>query len=75
MTKFAINSTYVIRYCKKFRAEVKKVTSRADLKILQFELWLEPALLGLITSTCPNHALSKMLHALQAGQICSRPSR
>ena len=33
-----------------FRAEVKKVTSRAELKILQLELWLEPAWLGLITT-------------------------
>jgi hypothetical protein len=36
-----------------FRAEVKKVTSRAEaeLKIIQLELWLEPARLGLITTT------------------------
>ena len=33
-----------------FRAEVKKVTSRAELKNLQLELWLEPARLGLITT-------------------------
>ena len=33
----------------RFRAEVKKVTSRAELKILQLELWLEPARLELIT--------------------------
>ena len=33
-----------------FRAEVKKVTSRAELNFLQLELWLEPARLGLITS-------------------------
>ena len=33
-----------------FRAEAKKVTSRAELKILQLELLLEPAWLGLITS-------------------------
>ena len=33
----------------RFRAEVQKVTSRAELKILQLELWLEPARLGLIT--------------------------
>ena len=33
-----------------FRAEVKKVTSRAELKILQLELWLKPARLGLITT-------------------------
>ena len=33
-----------------FRAEVEKVTSRTELKNLQLELWLEPALLGLITS-------------------------
>ena len=32
-----------------FRAELKKVTSRANLKILQLELWLKPARLGLIT--------------------------
>ena len=32
-----------------FRAEWKKVTSRAELKNLQLELWLEPARLGLIT--------------------------
>ena len=36
-----------------FRAEVKKVTSRAELKILQLELWLEPARLGLITNISP----------------------
>ena len=35
----------------RFQAEVKKVTSRAELKILQLELWLEPARLGLITNT------------------------
>ena len=29
---------------------MKKVTSRAELKIIQLELWLEPARLGLITS-------------------------
>ena len=34
----------------RFRAKVKKATSRADLKILQLELWLEPARLGLITT-------------------------
>ena len=33
----------------RFRAEGKKVTSRAELIILQLELWLEPARLGLIT--------------------------
>ena len=33
------------------RAEVKKVTSRAELKNLQLKLWLEPARLGLITSS------------------------
>ena len=33
----------------RFRAEGKKVTSRAELKILQLELWLEPARLGFIT--------------------------
>ena len=33
-----------------FRAEVKKVTSQAELKILELELWLEPARLGLITT-------------------------
>ena len=32
-------------------AEGKKVTSRAELKILQLELWLEPARLGLISSS------------------------
>ena len=35
----------------RFRAEWKKVTSRAELKIIQLELWLEPARLGLITIT------------------------
>jgi hypothetical protein len=30
---------------------MKKATSRAELKILQLELWLEPARLGLITNT------------------------
>ena len=35
----------------RFRAEWKKVTSRAELKIFQLELWLEPARLGLITTT------------------------
>jgi hypothetical protein len=29
---------------------VKKATSRAELEILQLELWLEPARLGLITT-------------------------
>ena len=37
----------------RFRAEGKKVTSRAELKILQLELWLEPARLGLITNRYP----------------------
>ena len=32
-----------------FRAEVKKITSWAELKIIQLELGLEPARLGLIT--------------------------
>ena len=35
-----------------FRAEGKKVRSRAELK-LQLELWLEPARLGLITNRNP----------------------
>ena len=35
-----------------FRAEGKKVTSRAKLKILQLELWLESARLGLTINTC-----------------------
>jgi hypothetical protein len=30
---------------------MKNVTSRAELKNLQLELWLEPARLGLITNT------------------------
>ena len=34
----------------RFRAEVKKVTSRAELKILLLKLWLEPAWLGLVTT-------------------------
>ena len=34
-----------------FRAEGKKVTSRAELKFLQLELWLESARLRLI-NTC-----------------------
>ena len=34
----------------RFRAEVKKVTSQAELKIVQFKPWLEPAWLGLITN-------------------------
>ena len=33
----------------RIRAEWKKVMSRAELKILQHELWLKPARLGLIT--------------------------
>ena len=33
-----------------FRADGEKATSRAELKILQLELWLEPARLGLITN-------------------------
>ena len=38
----------------RFRAEEKKVTSRAELKILQLKFWLEPARLGLITTIlCP----------------------
>ena len=36
-----------------FRAEGKKVISRAELKILQLEVWLQPARLELITSTYP----------------------
>ena len=37
---------------------MKKVTSRTELKILQLELWLEPARLGLITSIyCTLHPL------------------
>ena len=40
-----------------FRAEGKKVTSRAELKILQLELWLEPARLGLITRDYLNLSL------------------
>ena len=32
------------------QVEVKKVTSQAKLKVLQLELWFEPARLGLITS-------------------------
>ena len=39
----------------RFRAESKKVTSRAELKILQLELWLEPARLGLITNDYALH--------------------
>ena len=38
----------------RFRAEEKKVTSRAEPKILQLELWLEPARLGLITTEYPS---------------------
>ena len=34
----------------RFQAEGKKVTSQAELKNLQLELWLEPARLGLITT-------------------------
>ena len=38
-----------------FRAEMKfsrkKAKSRAELKILQLDLWLKPARLGLITTT------------------------
>ena len=33
-----------------FRAESINVTSRAELEILQLELWLEPARLGHITN-------------------------
>ena len=36
-----------------FDFEGKKVTSRAELKILQLELWLEPARLRLITGNYP----------------------
>ena len=32
-----------------FELNGKKVSSQAELKILQLELWLEPARLGLIT--------------------------
>ena len=35
-----------------FQMTMEKVTSRVELKILQLELWLEPAQLGLITSLC-----------------------
>ena len=41
-------SSFLVNF--QFRAEVKKVTSQAELKNLQLELWLEPARLGLITS-------------------------
>ena len=33
-----------------FRADGEKATSQAELKILQLEVWLEPARLGLITT-------------------------
>ena len=46
-----------------FRAEVKKVTSRVELRILQLELWLKPARLGLITSTYPY--TNKLVQALR----------
>ena len=35
----------------KFPSWKEKVTSRAELKIVQLEPWLEPARLGLITIT------------------------
>ena len=34
----------------RFRAEWKKVMSRAELKIFKLEQWSEPARLGLITT-------------------------
>ena len=36
-----------------FDFELKGKRSRAELKILQLELWLEPARLGLITRNYP----------------------
>ena len=39
-------------------SEVKKVTSRAELKILQLELWLEPARLELIATKQPFQVLA-----------------
>ena len=41
-----------------FGFELSEKRSRAELKILQLELWLEPARIGLLTSTymwCPHH--------------------
>ena len=43
-----------------FRAEGKKVTSRAELKVLQLELWLEPARLGLISQLKLKYTVGKI---------------
>ena len=51
-----IFGSFLANFC--FRAKVKKVTSRAELKIIQLELWLEPARLGLITNNHINSSLS-----------------
>ena len=48
----------------RFRAEGKKVSSQAELKILQLELWLELAQFGLITATY----LSSLVNV-----VCKRP--
>ena len=45
----------------RFQAEPKKVTSRAELKIFQLELWLQPARLGLITRLFCQHNCSDLL--------------
>ena len=62
----------------RFRAEGKKVTSRAKLKILQLKLWLEPARLGLITYLptyllAPPPCFSDLPPSLSRGDHLQRP--
>ena len=53
----------------RFRAEWKKVTSRAELKIFQLELWLEPARLGLITTRWVKTELESTCYQLRCYEI------
>ena len=59
-----------------FRAEInfsskrEKVTSRAELKILQLELWLEPARLGLITIDYNRFRVPGKVNSVQ--EACSK---
>ena len=51
------------------------VTSRAELKILQLELWLEPARLGLITNmyVYANGYLQICIHHTESLMFSSHP--
>ena len=51
--KIEISARFSVNF--QFRAEAKKVTSRAKLKNLQLELWPEPAWLGLINTSFSSH--------------------